>query len=178
MKVNFSIDNKFLCVRGLVFRGKNEIIGSSNNGNYLGILELLSECDTFQAEHISKHSNKGRGHASYLSSTICKEMIKLMDQMVLSVIVDEIKPAKYFLISVDATPDIMHVDQLTVIILYVFQYGPVERFLKFIPIFSHTGSKIAQIILQFLEENGINIENCHGLSYDNAANMSGMYNGV
>ena len=61
---------KFMCVRGLAFRGKNELIGSSNNGNYLGILELLSECDTFLAEHISKHANKGRGHASYLSSTI------------------------------------------------------------------------------------------------------------
>ena len=71
-------------------------------------------------------------------STICKEMIKLMDQIVLSVIVDEIKPAKYFLISVDATPDIMHVDQLTVIILYVFQYGPVRTILKVhTDIFSH-----------------------------------------
>uniref|UniRef100_H2YLB1 HAT C-terminal dimerisation domain-containing protein n=1 Tax=Ciona savignyi TaxID=51511 RepID=H2YLB1_CIOSA len=49
---------KFLCVRGLAFRGNNELIGSSNNGNYLGILELLSEYDTFLAEHISKHANK------------------------------------------------------------------------------------------------------------------------
>ena len=62
---------KFICVRGLAFRGKNEQIGSSNNGNYLGILELLSGYDTFLAEHISKHANKGRGHASSLSSTIC-----------------------------------------------------------------------------------------------------------
>ena len=169
---------KFICVRGLAFRGKNELIGSSNNGNYLGILELLSEYDTFLAEHISNHANKGRGHASYLSSTICEEMIELMGHKVLSVIVDEIKTAKYFSISVDSTPDIMHVDQLTLIIRFVLQSGPVERFLKFIPIFSHTGLKIALIILQFLEENGINIENCRGQSYDNAANMSGMYNGV
>ena len=117
---------KFICVRGLAFRGKNELIGSSNNGNYLGILELLSEYDTFLAEHISKHANKGRGHASYLSSTICEEMIELMGQKVLSVIVDEIKTAKYFSISVDSTPDIMHVDQLTLIIRYVLQSGPVE----------------------------------------------------
>ena len=72
----------------------------------------------------------------------------------------------------------MHMDHLTVIIRYVLQYGHVERFLRFIPMFSLTGLKIAQIILQFLEENGINIENCHDQSYDNAANMSGMYNGV
>uniref|UniRef100_H2YK99 DUF4371 domain-containing protein n=1 Tax=Ciona savignyi TaxID=51511 RepID=H2YK99_CIOSA len=160
---------KFLCVRGLAFRGKNELIGSSNNGNYLGILELLSEYDTFLAEHIiSKHANKGRGHASYLSSTICEELIELMGQKVLCVIIDEIKTAKYFSISVDSTPDIMHVDQLTVVIRYV----------KFIPIYSHTGSEIARIILHFLEENGINIQNCRGQSYDNASNMSSKYKGV
>ena len=31
---------KFLSVRGLAFRGKNELLDSPNNGNYLGILEL------------------------------------------------------------------------------------------------------------------------------------------
>ena len=107
---------KFICVSGLAFRGKSEVIGSLNNGNCLRILELLSEYDTFLAEHNSKHANKGRGYAFYLSSTICEKMIELMDQKVLSVIVVEIKTAKYFSISVDSTPDIMHVDQLTVII--------------------------------------------------------------
>ena len=34
---------KFLASRGLGFRGKNELIRSSNNGNYLGILELIAE---------------------------------------------------------------------------------------------------------------------------------------
>ena len=69
---------QFLCIRGLAFRGDNELIGSSRNGNYLGILELLSNYDSFIAEHISKHANKGRGHTSYLSSTICEQVIELM----------------------------------------------------------------------------------------------------
>jgi hypothetical protein len=62
---------QFLCERGLAFRGRDEIVGSNGNGNYLGILELLSGYDTFLAEHIRKHGNKGRGHTSYSSSTIC-----------------------------------------------------------------------------------------------------------
>ena len=169
---------KFLSVRGLAFRGKNEQLGSPNNGNYLGILELLSQYDTFIAEHLNKYASKGRGHVSYVSSTICEEMIELMGKRVMSVIVAEIQRAKYFSISVDSTPDIMHVDQLTVVIRYVLESGPVERFLKFIPMFSHTGSEIARIILEFLEENGLSIKNCRGQSYDNAATMSGKYNGV
>uniref|UniRef100_H2ZHP2 TTF-type domain-containing protein n=1 Tax=Ciona savignyi TaxID=51511 RepID=H2ZHP2_CIOSA len=156
---------KLLCVRGLAFRGKNELIGSSNNGNYLGILELLSEVEAMRLIYLQLF-------------VTCEELIELMGQKVLCVIIDEIKTAKYFSISVDSTPDIMHVDQLTVVIRYVLQSGPVERFLKFIPIYSHTGSEIARIILQFLEENGINIQNCRGQSYDNASNMSGKYKGV
>ena len=69
---------KFLCVRGLAFRGHDEIVGSSHNGNYLGLIELISEYDPFLAQHLSVHANKGRGHVSYLSSTICEEISKLM----------------------------------------------------------------------------------------------------
>lgn len=37
----------FLSERGLAFRGENETLGSPNNGNYLGILELLADYDVF-----------------------------------------------------------------------------------------------------------------------------------
>ena len=63
----------FLSERGLAFRGDNEILGSVHNGNYLGILELLSKFDPFQDEHLKKYGNKGRGTTSYLSSTIYEE---------------------------------------------------------------------------------------------------------
>lgn len=37
----------FLCERGLAFREKDELIGSPFNGNYLGLLELLSKMICF-----------------------------------------------------------------------------------------------------------------------------------
>lgn len=43
---------KFLTSRGLLFRGDNEILGSPNNGNYLGCVELLSEFNPFIADHL------------------------------------------------------------------------------------------------------------------------------
>lgn len=61
---------KFLAERGLAFRGDDEIIGSPNNGNFLGILELISKFDPFLADHISRFGNRGRGIPNYLSSTI------------------------------------------------------------------------------------------------------------
>ncbi|XP_047144754.1 zinc finger MYM-type protein 1-like [Hydra vulgaris] len=45
---------KFVCERGLALRGNNETIGSPNNGNYLGLLELLAEYDDFLGHKIHK----------------------------------------------------------------------------------------------------------------------------
>lgn len=170
---------KLLCERGLALRGKDEVIGSPHNGNYLGILELLSTYDTFLAAHIKKHANKGSGHTSYLSHVISEELIGIMAKKVMCSITDEVKAAKYFSISVDSTPDISHMDQLTFTIRYVMPTtGPIERFLQFIPMLRHTGRDIARTVLDSLKEKNIPISNCRGQSYDNASNMSGKYQGV
>ena len=62
---------KFLIERGLAFRGENELFGSSSNGNYVRLLELIAQFDPFLKEHIEKYGQKGRGTTSYLSSTVC-----------------------------------------------------------------------------------------------------------
>uniref|UniRef100_H3BDS2 TTF-type domain-containing protein n=1 Tax=Latimeria chalumnae TaxID=7897 RepID=H3BDS2_LATCH len=56
---------RFLAERGLAFCSENEILGSP-----------------FLGQHINKHGNMGRSHASYLSSTICEEFIALLGEKV------------------------------------------------------------------------------------------------
>ncbi|XP_074106438.1 LOW QUALITY PROTEIN: zinc finger MYM-type protein 1-like, partial [Cotesia typhae] len=91
----------------------------------------------------------------------------------------EVQSAKYFGIIVDSTPDIAHVDQLTIIIRYVRDNGEiVERFLEFIPNIGHKAKDIENAWLKSLENNGLDIMNCRGQSYDNASNMSGIYSGL
>lgn len=58
---------KFLSERGLAFRGDDELLCSSSNGNYLGLLELIAQFDPFLREHIEKYGQKGQGTTSYLS---------------------------------------------------------------------------------------------------------------
>eukprot|EP00733_Pompholyxophrys_punicea_P000831 Pompholyxophrys_punicea_v1_NODE_315_length_2279_cov_2.255845.p1 type:complete len:602 gc:universal NODE_315_length_2279_cov_2.255845:206-2011(+) len=168
---------KYLASRGLPFRGDNEILNSKHNGNYLGALELIACFDPFLSQHINKFGNQGKGNVSYLSSTICDEFLEIIGKEVFCLIVEEIKKAKYFSISVDSTPDISHVDQLTVVIRYV-KDEPVERFLRFVPIFGHTGQSLCDIIVEFLRESGLSFANLRGQSYDNASNMSGVYAGL
>ena len=56
----------------------DKIVGSPQNGNYLGTLELIALFDPFLAQHINRNANKGRRGTSYLSKTICEEFIQLM----------------------------------------------------------------------------------------------------
>lgn len=105
-------------------------------------MELLASFDPFLEQHLKDKAHAGRGSVSYLSKTICEEFIELMGRRVLQVILQEIKASKYYAISVDSTPDLSHVDQLTFIVRYVVDSDAVERFLKFIPIFSHRGKSV------------------------------------
>ena len=80
--------------------------------------------------------------------------------------------------SVDSTTDISHVDQLTVIVRYVLQGKPIERFLTFLQMESHKAVALKDYLLEYLERESIYFMNCRGRSYDNASNMSGRYAGL
>lgn len=129
---------KFLTSRGLFLRGSDERISSSNNGNYLGVLKLLTKSDLFLAQHLERYGALGSGKTSYLSKAICEEIVNLMAEEIHSVIISEVKQAKYYSICVDSTPDVSHTDELKFIVRYVKPGGkPVERFIKFIDIYDH-----------------------------------------
>jgi len=68
----------------------------SNNDNYLGIIELISQFDPFLIEHILKYGSQGTENPSYLSKNIWEELIQLMAKKILKTIIEEIHIAKYY----------------------------------------------------------------------------------
>ncbi|XP_050427362.1 uncharacterized protein LOC126837489 [Adelges cooleyi] len=79
----------------------------------------------------------------------------------------------------DSTPDISHTDQLAYVIRYVRDDGfPVERFMCFLPNVEHKSEALEMAVMSLLTINDIDINNCRGQSYENAANMSGIYSGL
>ena len=82
----------------------------------------------------------------------------------------------------DGTPDSSHTEQTTFILRYMKRDGDVfsvqERFLVFVDCCNKTGVEIASLILETLQKYEIPIADCRGQGYDNAANMSGKYNGA
>ncbi|KAJ8912350.1 hypothetical protein NQ315_014717 [Exocentrus adspersus] len=61
---------------------------------------------------------------------------------------------------------------------YVKGNKVVERFLGFIQLERHTAEYLTGVVIDKLEKLGLDIENCPGQTYDNAANMSGRYAGL
>lgn len=169
---------RYLAERGLAFRGTDERFNSPNNGNYLGALELIAQFDPFLRHHIDNYGNKGQGNVSYLSKTVCEEFITLMGDVLLERIKSEIKDAKYWALIVDSTPDVSHVDQLSIIFRYYLNSHVYERFFCFIPIHSHKGKSMKEVLLNLLETHSLLIRDCRAQSYDNARNMSGQYEGL
>ena len=169
---------KHLAERGLSFRGHDERLGSVHNRNFLGTLELLAQFDPFIAAHIEKYGGKGKGSVSFISSTICNELIDILGKKVKKTIIDQVKEAKYFSLTVDSTPDISHVDHLACVLRYVLEDSPVERFVRFLDMKGHSAEEMLKSISDLFKKEGIKFEDCRGQSYDNASNMSGKYGGI
>lgn len=67
---------------------------------------------------------------------------------------------------------------MAIVIRYCTSTSVHERLVELSLIKSHQGESIYKILEQFLEKAELNLLNCHGQSYDNAANMSGKYRGL
>ncbi|GFW97893.1 zinc finger MYM-type protein 1 [Trichonephila clavipes] len=69
---------KYLAIRGLAFRGTEEVFGSPHNGNFMGTLELLAEFDPFIREYIEQQALRPKSLISYLSKAIYEQIIEIM----------------------------------------------------------------------------------------------------
>lgn len=129
----------FLGERGLALRGDSNLIGAPNNGNFLGVLELIAHYDPVLRNHLQTVKDSQQSHhrlqAHYLSSDIQNEFIELCAQHVRKEILNEPENSKYYALIVDATPDSSHVEQTTFILRYLhyieetMTYAVKERFL-------------------------------------------------
>ena len=132
----------------------------------------------FLADHIARYGNRGRGKPSYLSHFIMEEVISHLASEAKANILSSILNARYYSIIADSTPDIPHIDQLTLVVRYIENSKPVERYVGIVSIKSHKSESLAESILSLISALGLDINMRRGQSYDNASNMSGKYSGV
>ncbi|GFX61042.1 zinc finger MYM-type protein 1 [Trichonephila clavipes] len=102
-----------------------------------------------------------------------------MSKSVIEEIIHRVKQAKYYAFLLDCASDVSRVEQMSIIRFCNSSTGAIEEhFVGFIAFAETTGEYIKNSILQELERNGLDIQNCRGQGYDNGANMVGINKGV
>ncbi|XP_063819165.1 uncharacterized protein LOC135057201 [Pseudophryne corroboree] len=172
---------RVLGIQNLAFRGTNEKLHTAGNGNFLKFIEYVALFDPVMDEHIRKIRDK-ETYVHYLGKDIQNELIQLLSNIIKEEILKSAQVAKYFSIIIDCTPDVSHVEQMTMILRFVNiasltdDCEPVrikEHFLGFLPLKETTGAGMTEIILHHLEEMSLPVVNIRGQGYDNGSNMKG-----
>uniref|UniRef100_A0A8C5MKC1 TTF-type domain-containing protein n=1 Tax=Leptobrachium leishanense TaxID=445787 RepID=A0A8C5MKC1_9ANUR len=176
---------RVLAMQNLAFRGTNDKLYSAGNGNFLKFVEYLALFDPIMNEHLRRVKDQ-ETMVHYLGKDIQNELIQLLAGAIKQQIITCANAAKYYSIILDFTPDVSHIEQMTMIVRFVDVSKPSddesesvtikEHFLGFIPLQETTGAFIAETLLGQLEEIGLPIENLHSQGYDNGSNMKGKQN--
>ncbi|CAG4962562.1 unnamed protein product [Parnassius apollo] len=170
----------YLASHNLAFRAHREsfkLNDSKNSGNFIDLFKLLSKYDLTLREHMQRINEKQLTQ-HYLSHDVQNELIALMSKSVIEEIIHRVKQAKYYAILLDCTRDVSRVEQMSIILRFCNSSTGVieEHFVGFISI-EKTGEYLTNSILQELERNGLDIQNCRGQGYNNGANVVGIHKG-
>ena len=161
-----------LARQAISFRGSSEKEG---NGNFRQVVALVARHSP--ALQMWLDDAPTRPHkVDYLSSRSQNEFLTLLAEDVSNRVVAQIHNAKMFSVIADTTPDVSHVDQLSVVARYVDKDGnPQERLVDIKEIHDKTGEGHAQGILSSLNEKSIDTDNTVFQSYDYTSSMSGVF---
>ena len=150
---------------------------TENEGNFRALLrERVDAGDKILEEHL----RSAKKNAFYTSFVIQNEIINICGSLIQKKIIEHVILSKYFSILVDETTDISNVEQLTFCIRYIDKDNikVCEDFLCFVPISSTTAENISSVILNTLNELGLDIKYLRGQGYDGAAAISGQFKGT
>jgi hypothetical protein len=172
---------RFLAEHNIAFRGSNSRLYQGNNGNFLGLIEMLAKFDPVIKEHVDRITNdKICDH--YLGPSIQNELINLLASVIKSAITAKVKEAKYFSVILDCTPDASHQELMSLIIRYVDATTDStcieESFLGFLDVNDTTGQGLFDVLQEELKSLDLDVDNVRGQGYDNGSNMKGKHQGV
>jgi len=133
----------------------------------------MAKFDPVIQEHVRRIKN-GETHDHYIGHQIQDELIELIAQQIRQKIVEDIKEAKYFSIMMDCMPNVSKEEQLPIIIRILGMGNKSmstipcikEYFIEFIYVHSTTGYDLTNILLNKLNNIGIDLKDCQWCQYE------------
>ncbi|KAJ8032894.1 Zinc finger MYM-type protein 1 [Holothuria leucospilota] len=157
---------------------------STNKGNFLAILELISTRD----EVLRTHLENGKKNSRYTSKTIQNQLISITGDYLRKKITQDLteeRISRYFSVIADeVTDNTTNKEVLSLCLRFLSgsdtpsSIGISEVFIDFVHLERTTGKAIADAIVKSLRENGFDIQNLRGQGYDGASSMSSSVQGV
>ncbi|XP_045204590.2 52 kDa repressor of the inhibitor of the protein kinase-like [Mercenaria mercenaria] len=166
----------------LIMLGKQNIAirgHKEEKSNFMAVLQGLAKKNPVLSDHLANAPS----NAKYTSPEIQNELLSLCGDQILDMLTTQCKNAGVFAIMADESSDISTKEQLSICVRYIEKnehnrHKLREDFLGFITCKSIKGQAIAQLILENLQQWGLDVLKLRAQCYDGANNMSGKYNGV
>lgn len=163
---------KFCGGHNLALRGHDERNESINPGIFLGLVSYTRQIDSVFDEFL-----KNATVVQNTSKIIQNELLNSINNVYLELIKNEIAETNFVAIQADETTDISCKSQLVVILRYIINNKPVERFLGFFDVNDLSARGLAEVIRSAIEIYTLK-DKLIAQTYDGAAVMSGSEGGV
>ena len=165
----------FLLRQELAFRGDDESENSSNQGNFLELLQFLSDHNDDIKAVTLKNAPE---NLKLTSPDIQKDIVSAAAIETINVIMKDIGSG-LFSILVDESRDVSMKEQMAVVLRYVDENGCViERFVGVEHVANTTALSLKDAIDMLLSRHGLSVSRLRGQGYDGASNMRGEFNGL
>ncbi|XP_024196480.1 zinc finger MYM-type protein 1-like [Rosa chinensis] len=166
---------RFLLRQGLAFRGHDESENSSNQGNFLQLLQfLIDHNDEVRAVALKN----APANLRLTSPWIQKDIVNAAAVETTNVIMRNMSDA-FFSILVDESRDVSVKEKMAVTFRYVDKIGCViESFIGIEHVASTTAISLKKAIDALFSKHGLSFSRLRGQGYDGASNMSGELNGL
>ncbi len=162
----------FCGTHDIALRGK-----MSDTGNFIDLINFRANAgDTILQDHLKTCAK----NAKYTSPDVQNQLVEICEDVLRRQIVSEVNKIGYWSILADESADISGKEQLSLAIRYFDIDSKIvkEEFLGFVEIIDQTADGIADVILAYCQDLGLEMNNLVGQGYDGCSTMAGRENGV
>ncbi|KAL8123136.1 hypothetical protein AgCh_011214 [Apium graveolens] len=159
---------RWLLLQGLPFRGHDEKESSTNRGNFIKLLTLLSEHDLDYGKVVLKMAPR---NCQLTAPVVQKDSINACAKETTKAMLEELNNG-FFAILADESADISDKEQMALCLRYVNKKGEVcERFIGVVHLPNTTSLTLLEAIESLLMEYSLTFSQVRGQGYDGASNI-------